>query len=58
MPSFPEVFRLDQVTALKPLLTDVGKGRLSVPEAELRLTTIENAPAPYASPSAPSACAA
>ncbi len=29
----PEVFRLDQVTALKPLLTDVRDGRLGVLEA-------------------------
>ena len=44
---FPEVFRLDQVTALKPLLTEVGKGRLSVTEADRRLAGIESAPAPY-----------
>ncbi len=44
---FPEVFRLDRVTALKPLLTDVRDGRLGVLEAGRRLTRIENAPAPY-----------
>ena len=44
---FPEVFRLDQVIALKPLLTDVREGRLGVLEADRRLTRIENAPAPY-----------
>ncbi|MFF3849798.1 threonine/serine exporter family protein [Streptomyces sp. NPDC002328] len=44
---FPEVFRLDQVTALKPLLADLRAGRLDVTGAERRLTRIEASPPPY-----------
>ncbi|MYX27151.1 threonine/serine exporter family protein [Streptomyces sp. SID8381] len=42
---FPEVFRLDQAAALKPLLADVAAGRLGVAEADRRLARIEAAPA-------------
>ncbi|MEU6373566.1 threonine/serine exporter family protein [Streptomyces sp. NPDC046909] len=44
---FPEVFRLDQVAALKPLLDEVHAGRIGITEADRRLTAIETAPAPY-----------
>lgn len=44
---FPEVFRLDRVAALKPLLADVRAGRADVAEAGRRLARIERAPAPY-----------
>ncbi|MFD7861998.1 threonine/serine exporter ThrE family protein [Streptomyces sp. NPDC057682] len=44
---FPEVFRMDRVTALKPLLAEVAAGRLDVAAAERRLTAIGDAPAPY-----------
>nr|WP_240982595.1 threonine/serine exporter family protein [Streptomyces sp. S3(2020)] len=44
---FPEVFRLDQVTALKPLLADVAAGRVDAAEAERRLTRIEESRPPY-----------
>ncbi|MFJ3498166.1 threonine/serine exporter ThrE family protein [Streptomyces sp. NPDC086091] len=44
---FPEVFRLDRDTALKPLLTDVEAGRAGLREAARRLAAIERAPAPY-----------
>ncbi|AWT44765.1 MULTISPECIES: threonine/serine exporter family protein [Streptomyces] len=44
---FPEVFRLDQVAALKPLLAEVGAGRVGLAEAERRLAAIEAAPPPY-----------
>lgn len=43
----PEVFRLDQVTALKPLLAEVGAGRMGVAGAALRLTRIEESRPPY-----------
>ncbi|MFL1898282.1 threonine/serine exporter family protein [Streptomyces tauricus] len=43
----PEVFRLDQVVALKPLLADVCAGRLPVARARERLRDIEEQPAPY-----------
>jgi hypothetical protein len=43
---FPEVFRLDQVTALKPLLADVREGRVGILAVDRRLARIENAPAP------------
>jgi len=43
----PEVFRLDQVTALKPLLAEVGSGRMGVAGAALRLTRIEESRPPY-----------
>ncbi|MFB7108637.1 threonine/serine exporter family protein [Streptomyces sp. NPDC056291] len=44
---FPEVFRLDQVAALKPFLAEVQTGRTGIAEADRRLTEIEAAPAPY-----------
>ncbi|MFF2361931.1 threonine/serine exporter ThrE family protein [Streptomyces sp. NPDC058122] len=44
---FPEVFRLDQVVALKPLVRDVGAGRIGVAEADRRLTAIESSRPPY-----------
>ncbi|MEV7141294.1 threonine/serine exporter family protein [Streptomyces tauricus] len=43
----PEVFRLDQVVALKPLLADVCAGRVPVARARERLRDIEEQPAPY-----------
>lgn len=45
--AFPEVFRMDQVAALKPLLDDVAAGRLDTGRADRRLTTIIEAPPPY-----------
>ncbi len=47
MHGFPEVFRLDQVAALKPLLAEVRAGGLRLAEADRRLAAIERAPAPY-----------
>ncbi|MFE6336594.1 threonine/serine exporter family protein [Streptomyces sp. NPDC057798] len=44
---FPEVFRLDQVAALKPLVTSVREGRLTLAEADRRLARVEAAPPPY-----------
>ncbi|UXY17480.1 threonine/serine exporter family protein [Streptomyces cynarae] len=44
---FPDVFRLDQVVALQPLLADVRAGRIGIAEADRRLMEIEAAPAPY-----------
>ncbi|MFJ4689515.1 threonine/serine exporter family protein [Streptomyces sp. NPDC088789] len=44
---FPEVFRLDRVAALKPLLAEVREGGTTLPEADRRLRAIEWAPAPY-----------
>ncbi|PZG92107.1 hypothetical protein C1I97_29620 [Streptomyces sp. NTH33] len=44
---FPEVFRLDQVAALKPFLADVEAGGLGVSEADRRLARIDAAPVPY-----------
>ncbi|MEV6191072.1 threonine/serine exporter family protein [Streptomyces sp. NPDC051920] len=44
---FPEVFRLDQVVALKPLVQDVGAGRIGVAEADRRLAAIESSRPPY-----------
>ncbi|MFE1956179.1 threonine/serine exporter family protein [Streptomyces sp. NPDC059524] len=43
----PEVFRLDQVAALKPLLAKVRGGRIGLAEADRRLAAIVAAPAPY-----------
>ncbi|GAA2995508.1 hypothetical protein GCM10020229_05060 [Kitasatospora albolonga] len=43
----PEVFRLDRLTALKPLLTDLAEGRTDLTEAERRLERIRTSPAPY-----------
>ncbi|MFD6325277.1 threonine/serine exporter family protein [Streptomyces sp. NPDC058442] len=43
---FPEVFRLDQVAALKPFLADVRAGRTGIAEADRRLREIEAA-VPY-----------
>ncbi|WNI20674.1 threonine/serine exporter family protein [Streptomyces sp. ITFR-16] len=45
--AFPEVFRMDQVAALKPLLDDVAAGRLDTARADRRLTAITDAPPPY-----------
>ncbi|MFE2533267.1 threonine/serine exporter ThrE family protein [Streptomyces sp. NPDC059371] len=44
---FPEVFRLDRVVALKPLVQDVGAGRIGVAEADRRLAAIESSRPPY-----------
>ncbi len=44
---FPEVFRMDQVVALKPLLAAVAAGRLSAAQADRELAAIEAAPPPY-----------
>ncbi|MFJ8801477.1 threonine/serine exporter family protein [Streptomyces sp. NPDC102487] len=44
---FPEVFRLDQVVALKPLVLDVRAGRIGVAEADRRLAAIETSRPPY-----------
>ncbi|MEU7378601.1 threonine/serine exporter family protein [Streptomyces sp. NPDC042207] len=44
---FPEVFRLDQVAALKPFLAEVRAGRTGIAEADRGLMEIEAAPAPY-----------
>ncbi|MFJ3668205.1 threonine/serine exporter family protein [Streptomyces sp. NPDC090106] len=44
---FPEVFRLDQVTALKPLLADVRAGRTDLAGADRRLTRIVESDPPY-----------
>lgn len=44
---FPEVFRLDQVVALKPLVQDVRSGRTGVAGADRRLAAIESSPPPY-----------
>lgn len=44
---FPEVFRLDQVAMLKPLLAEVRAGRLGITEADRRLTAIDAAASPY-----------
>ncbi|MFJ9578080.1 threonine/serine exporter family protein [Streptomyces sp. NPDC101191] len=44
---FPEVFRLDRVTALKPLVADIRAGGLDVPGAGRRLARIEQSPPPY-----------
>ncbi|MET7517355.1 threonine/serine exporter family protein [Streptomyces sp. NPDC005480] len=44
---FPEVFRLDQVAALKPLLAGVRSGRIGLAEADRALAAVEAAPAPY-----------
>jgi uncharacterized membrane protein YjjP (DUF1212 family) len=44
---FPEVFRLDQVAALKPLLAGVRSGRIGLAEADPALAAVEAAPAPY-----------
>ncbi|UPZ26961.1 threonine/serine exporter family protein [Streptomyces sp. LRE541] len=43
----PEVFRLGQVVAFKPLLAVVREGRLPVARARERLRDIEEQPAPY-----------
>lgn len=44
---FPEVFRLDQVIALKPLIAQVAQGRMGAAEAGRRLAAITSAPPPY-----------
>ncbi|WP_328554420.1 threonine/serine exporter family protein [Streptomyces sp. NBC_00358] len=43
----PEVFRLDRVVALKPLVEDVRAGRTGVAEADRRLAAIEASRPPY-----------
>jgi uncharacterized membrane protein YjjP (DUF1212 family) len=43
----PEVFRLDQAAALKPLLLDVRTGRIGLAAADRRLAEIMAAPPPY-----------
>lgn len=43
----PEVFRLDQVVALKPLVQDVRAGRTGVAEANRRPAAIETSRPPY-----------
>lgn len=43
----PEVFRLDQVVALKPLVQDVRAGRTGLAEAHRGLVAIETSPPPY-----------
>lgn len=45
--AFPEVFRLDQVTSLKPLLAQVRAGGVGVREADRRLALITGAGPPY-----------
>ncbi|MFC5666636.1 threonine/serine exporter family protein [Kitasatospora misakiensis] len=45
--AFPEVFRLDQVAAVKPLLADLTAGRLTLPAAAGRLAVIDASPPPY-----------
>ncbi|WP_328903994.1 threonine/serine exporter family protein [Streptomyces sp. NBC_00441] len=45
--AFPEVFRMDRVVALKPLLDEVATGRLDVRGAGDRLTAITRAAPPY-----------
>ncbi|MFI7005932.1 threonine/serine exporter family protein [Streptomyces sp. NPDC050145] len=43
----PEVFRLDQVAALQPLLAEVRGGTIGLAAADRRLAAIVAAPAPY-----------
>ncbi|MFJ4792726.1 threonine/serine exporter family protein [Kitasatospora purpeofusca] len=45
--AFPEVFRLDQLAAVKPLLAEVRAGRVDLPAAAARLAAIDTAPPPY-----------
>ncbi|MFJ8435767.1 threonine/serine exporter family protein [Kitasatospora sp. NPDC094019] len=45
--AFPEVFRLDQLAAVKPLLAEVTAGRLDLPAAAARLAAIDASPPPY-----------
>ncbi|MEU9091079.1 threonine/serine exporter family protein [Streptomyces sp. NPDC048428] len=45
--AFPEVFRMDQVAALKPFLHEVAAGRLDLEQAGRRLTSITGSPPPY-----------
>ncbi|MFJ9610653.1 threonine/serine exporter ThrE family protein [Kitasatospora sp. NPDC101176] len=45
--AFPEVFRLDRVVALDPLLAEVSAGRIGAAEADRRLAAIADAPQPY-----------
>ncbi|MER5281122.1 threonine/serine exporter family protein [Streptomyces sp. NPDC002809] len=45
--AFPEVFRMDQVAALKPFLHEVTAGRLDLEQAKRRLTAITASPPPY-----------
>ncbi|MCL2554029.1 MAG: threonine/serine exporter family protein [Actinomycetia bacterium] len=44
---FPEVFRMDQVIALKPLLAEISEGRVGAAEARRRLSAITAARPPY-----------
>ncbi|MFJ7631619.1 threonine/serine exporter ThrE family protein [Streptomyces sp. NPDC097595] len=45
--AFPEVFRMDRVVALKPLLDEVAAGRLDARKAGDRLAAISRAAPPY-----------
>ncbi|MFB6893863.1 threonine/serine exporter family protein [Kitasatospora sp. NPDC056327] len=45
--AFPEVFRLDQLAAVRPLLADITAGRLALPAAAGRLAAIDGSPPPY-----------
>ncbi|MEV0187882.1 threonine/serine exporter family protein [Kitasatospora purpeofusca] len=45
--AFPEVFRLDQIAAVKPMLAEIEAGRLDLPAAAARLAVIDSAPPPY-----------
>ncbi|MGW1124626.1 threonine/serine ThrE exporter family protein [Streptomyces sp. NPDC002526] len=45
--AFPEVFRMDRVVALKPLLDEVAAGRLDARRASDRLAAITRAAPPY-----------
>ncbi|MEV5602607.1 threonine/serine exporter family protein [Streptomyces sp. NPDC052299] len=45
--AFPEVFRMDRVVALKPLLDEVAAGRLDTRRADDRLAAITRATPPY-----------
>ncbi|WP_330241991.1 threonine/serine ThrE exporter family protein [Streptomyces sp. NBC_00525] len=45
--AFPEVFRMDQVVALKPLVDEVAAGRLDALRAGRRLDAIARAAPPY-----------
>jgi uncharacterized membrane protein YjjP (DUF1212 family) len=44
---FPEIFRMDQLAALKPLLQDITEGTAGIAEADRRLIAIIDSPPPY-----------
>lgn len=44
---FPEIFRMDQLAALKPVLRDIAEGTAGVAEADRRLIAIIDSPPPY-----------